>query len=130
MLLEREDGTEIKPGEDVGPQMVKLPKLAKGETPFAYFQKLTMEQAFALTLVAKVSGTTPDDVMRRKLSKDGLTVYPDGNAPQPPKPKTEADLMAGIPFDTKPVELDPRGPSFTMAPEAQEGGDAEADRGV
>ena len=126
MILEREDGTPIKPGEDIRPQGVDLPPLGKRETPLQYFNKLTMEQAFALVLVAKVSGCTPDAVMRTKLNKRGMTVYPNGDAPQPPKPATEADLMAGLPFDTKPVELDPRGPSYMMAPEAQDGGDAVA----
>ncbi len=129
MLLEREDGTPIKPGEDVGPRQVVLPPLGKRETPLTYFNKLTMEQAFALVVVAKVSGCTPDAVMRTKL-KRGLTIYPNGDAPQPNAPKTEADLMAGVPFDTKPVALDPRGVAYSMAPEAQEGGDVKANRGV
>lgn len=119
MLLEREDGTPIEPGDDIGPEQVVLPPMEKRDTPLTYFNRLTMEQAFALCVVAKVSGCTPEAVMRTKLKRSGLTVYPNGDAPQAGAPKTEADLMAGVPFDTGPVTLDPRGVAYTMAPPAE-----------
>lgn len=82
MLLEREDGTAIQPGEDIRPQGIDLPAVGKRQTLMQYWNALTMEQAFALAVVAKVSGCTPDAVMRTKLNKHGLTVYPNGDAPQ------------------------------------------------
>lgn len=86
MLLERQDGTPIQPGESVAPQSVPLPKLGKRQSVFAYYDRLSMEQAIALAVVSKVTRTTPEGFIKTRLARNGITVYPEGNAPSPNAP--------------------------------------------